>query len=128
MVNQDMEEGKIYCAHCDKEMKLVVLPRYEFEEGVLLHRVQGYTCPSCRQLFFTSEQAKEMEVRTNELKEYTFGFKRKVTVSGRSLVLGIPSELAEHVHLTSGTEVKIVPISNDSFLVRKTPRRALASS
>ncbi len=120
MVKQKMEEGKLYCAQCEQEMKQVIVPHYEFEEGVTLHRVQGYQCASCNQLFFTQEQAKEMEVRTNELKEYTFGFKRKVTISGRSLVLGIPVELAEHVQLKQGTIVKIVPISNDSFLVRKT--------
>ncbi len=114
-----MEEGKMYCAHCDEEMKLVILPNYEFEEGVTLHTVRSYKCPRCKQLFFTEVQAKEMEARTNELKEYTFGFKRKVTISGRSLVLGIPVELAEHIHLEQGTEVKIVPVSNDGFMVRK---------
>ncbi|MBI2669299.1 hypothetical protein HYX14_05655 [Candidatus Woesearchaeota archaeon] len=109
----------ILCAKCDKEMRLVSIPQYEFEEGLPLHHVQGYKCQTCAQLFFTEEQAKEMEMRTDELKEYAFGFQRKVTISGRSLVVGIPAELAEHIHLKPGTPVKILPISNDGFLVRK---------
>lgn len=116
---KQLEEGKIYCVHCDKEMKPVSLPSYEFEEGFTLHTVSGYKCSTCQKVFFTEEQAKEMEARTEEMKEYTFGFKRRVGVSGKSLVVTIPSELAEHIHINQGTEVKILPVSNDSFLVRK---------
>jgi|SRR3989338_1984446 len=119
MAKLNLEEGKIYCAQCDKEMNQVILPHYEFEEGVDLHRVQAYKCHSCNNLFFTEEQAKELEARTNELKEYSFGFKKKLTISGRSLVLNIPVELADHAHLKAGTPVKIVPLSNERFLVRK---------
>lgn len=115
----NLEENKIYCVKCDEAMKLVSLPSYEFEEGTPLHNVQGYKCFRCGKLFFTEAQAKEMEARTNELKEYTFGFRRKVTISGKSLVIGIPSELAEHAKITSGTPVKILPISNEGFIVRK---------
>ena len=114
-----LEEGKIYCARCDEEMKLAVLPQYEFEEGITLHSVQGYKCSSCNKVFFSVEQAQELEARTEELKECTFGFKRKVMISGRSLVVGIPVELAEHVHLKAGTAVKILPVSNEGFLVKK---------
>jgi len=35
------------------------------------------------------------------------------------MVLGIPAELAEHTHLRPGMTVKIFPVSNDGFIVRK---------
>lgn len=114
-----LEQGKIYCVKCDEDMKNVSIPSYEFEEGIPLHNVQGYKCIKCQQLFFTEEQAQGMKARTDELKEYSFGFRRKITISGRSLALGIPLELAQHIHIKPGTPVKIVPVSNDSFLVRK---------
>ncbi len=114
-----LQEGKIYCARCDEEMKLVILPRYEFEEGITLHSLPGYKCSSCNKNFFTEEQAQEMAARTEELKGSIFSFKRKVLISGRSLVVGIPVELADHIHLKAGTAVKILPVSNDGFLVKK---------
>lgn len=113
-----LTEG-IFCAKCDVEMKLGVLPRYEFDEGFPLHNVQAYQCPKCNNVFFTEEQAHEMEARTSELKEYTFGFERKVTISGKSLVVGIPSELADHLHIKQGQKVRIIPIAKDGFMIRK---------
>ncbi len=106
-----------YCAKCNVESKLGVVPQYE--DGFPLHNVQAYICPKCDNVFFTEEQAHEMKARTKELKEYSFGFQRKVTISGKSLVVGIPAELADHLHLKKGQKVKIVPVANDSFLIRK---------
>jgi len=114
-----MKENVIYCAKCDLEMKEVLLPKYEFEEGFPLHNVNAYRCYDCGKIFFTEKQAKEMESRANELMGYRFGFERKLTISGRSLVLGIPSELAEQLKLKRGQKVKIFPISKEGFLIKK---------
>ena len=60
-----------------------------------------------------------MEARTNELRKYSFGFERKLTVSGRSLVLGIPIEIVEQLKLKQGQKVKIFPLSKEGFVMRK---------
>ncbi|MDP4012428.1 MAG: hypothetical protein Q8R00_02375 [Candidatus Nanoarchaeia archaeon] len=109
----------ISCAKCNKEMILGTLSKYEFEEGYPLHNVQVFQCPKCNKNFFTESQANEMEVRTSELKEYTFGFERKVTISGKSLVVGIPSELADHLQIKKGQKVRVIPIAKDGFMVKK---------
>lgn len=114
-----LDEGKIYCAKCEEEMRLIFLPKYEYEEGLPLHNVQSYKCMNCGNLFFTEEQAKEMEARTSELREYQFGFDRKVTLSGKSLVVGIPSELASHLKIKQGTKVKVIPLATEGFMIRK---------
>jgi phage FluMu protein Com len=113
-----MKDG-IYCAKCNVESKLSVLSKYEYEEGTPLHNVQAYVCPKCKDIFFTEEQAHEMEARTQELREYSFGFERKVGVSGTSLVVGIPSELADHLKIKQGQKVRIIPIAKDGFMIRK---------
>lgn len=113
-----MKDG-LFCAKCDVEMKLVVLPKYEFEEGYLLHNVHAYQCSKCNKTFFTEEQANELELRTKEVKEYGFGFLRKITISGKSLVVGIPAELAEHLHIKQGQKVKVIPIAREGFMIKK---------
>jgi len=105
-----------YCAKCNIEMRLGVVPKYEYTEGIPLYNVQAYLCPKCDNVFFTEEQADEMEARTEELKKRTFAFLRKVAVSGKSLVIGIPSELAEHLRIKQGQKVKILPSSNGFFV------------
>ena len=114
-----MKEQVFYCETCDKEMKLVLLKHYAFEEGIPLTHVPAYRCSKCHDFFFTEQQAKNMEQKTNQLKKHVFAFQRKVTLSGKSLVVGIPSELAEHLHLKQGTPVKILPVAKDRFLVKK---------
>lgn len=120
MDNTNSMKGNIfYCATCDTEMKLVLLKNYAFEEGIPLAHVPAYRCPKCHDFFFTEQQAKTMEQKTNQLKKHIFSFQRRVTLSGKSLVVGIPSELAEHLHLKQGTPVKILPVAKDRFLVQK---------
>lgn len=114
-----MKENAIYCAKCDEEMKEVLLPKYEYEEGLPLHNVAGWRCHSCGKIFFTEAQAKEMEARTNEIKEYQFGFERKITISGKSLVVTIPQEVAQHLGMKAGHIVKLFPIAREGFLIKK---------
>ena len=84
-----------------------------------MHNVSAFRCNKCGKIFFTESQTKNMKNRTNELKEYTFGFERKVLMSGKSLVVGIPSELADHLHLKQGERVKVFPIADEGLMIRK---------
>jgi len=113
----EMKDG-IYCGKCDTQMKLTVLDSYEYEESIPLKNVKAYLCSKCGNFTFTEKQAHAMRDRTDKLKEETFGFQRKVTISGKSLVIGIPSELADHLHIKQGQKVKIFPLSKDAFIVR----------
>lgn len=119
MVTKQMKENAIYCAKCDEEMKLVLLPKYEYEEGLPLHNVGAYRCNSCGKIFFTEAQAKDLEARTHEIKEYQFGFERKITISGKSLVVTIPYEIANHLNMKAGQMVKLFPIAKEGFLIKK---------
>ena len=100
-------------------MQEVLLPKYEYEEGQTLHNVSTFRCNKCGRIFFTEDQAQQMKIRARELKEYTFGFERKVILSGKSLVVGIPAELAEHLKIGQGQKVKVYPLANEGLIVRK---------
>lgn len=114
-----MKEGCYYCAKCKVVMNPGFLSRYEYEEGIPLHHVSTLICSKCGKYFFTEEQAHAMRDRTREIKEYTFGFERKVTISGKSLVVGIPSELANHLHIKKGQKVRIIPVASEGILIKK---------
>ncbi len=116
---KQMKENVPYCVPCDKEMHEVLLPKYEYEEGMVLHNVLSYRCNACGHVFFTEKQARDMKSRTHDLKEYTFGFERKVILSGKSLVVSIPHELADHLSIRQGQKLKIYPVANEGLLVRK---------
>ena len=119
MVNEKNKAERIYCARCDVEMKETIIPEYEYLEGYPLQNVRAFKCDKCKNIFFTEEQAKEMQIRTKEIKEHVFGFERKVTVSGKSLVVSIRHELAEHLKIKQGARLKLVPLAKDGFIVQK---------
>lgn len=100
-------------------MTIGILDTYEYFEGVPLHHVPAYLCPTCDNTYFTREQSKDMQAKTKEIQAHSFGFERKVLTSGSSLVVGIPNELAEHLKLKKGQKVRILPVADDGFLVRK---------
>ncbi len=60
-----------------------------------------------------------MERDTEKIKHNQFFFDKKVSVCGKSLAVGIPSELVKHVNLKKGTKVKIIPLTKNSFKVMK---------
>jgi len=117
MVRQ-MKESKIYCTKCDEPMEEVLLPNYEYVEGYPLRNVLAYKCYKCGDIFFTETQVKEMETRTKSIREHIFGFERKVTVSGKSLAITIPHELAKHIGIKQGQKIKIIPVANEGFMIR----------
>jgi len=113
----DMKEGKWYCAKCKVEMKKTILDTYEYVEGIPIHDVEGYRCSKCDELFFTEKQADKMERMTKKQKEHMFMFVRKVSYSGRSLIITIPEDLATHLDIERGQKVKIMPMDKKGFLV-----------
>ncbi len=115
---EKLKEGW-HCAHCNVEMKLGIVPEYEYLEGCPLKNVEAYQCSKCDNVFFTEEQAREMKTKTKEIMDRTFSFERKVTISGKSLVVGIPSELAAHLHIKKGQKVRIIPVASEGILIKK---------
>ncbi|MEK6960028.1 MAG: hypothetical protein AABX47_02570 [Nanoarchaeota archaeon] len=117
-----MARGKIKdgwcCVKCDLPMESVLLPRYEYEIGCPLHDVEALKCKKCGEVFFTEDQAHAMRDRTEELKEFSFGFVRTVTLSGKSLVVCVPSELADQLKMKQGQKVRIIPIAREGFMVK----------
>ena len=114
-----MKENIIYCANWNIEMKEVFLSKYEYVKGFPLKDVKAYKCDKCDEIYFSEEQAKILKAKTRDLKESVFGFIRKVTISGRSLVISIPKELAEHMKIKQGEKVKVMPIEKEGFMVSK---------
>ena len=112
-----MKEGKWYCAKCDVEMKKSILDSYEYEEEIPLHDVRCYKCPKCGEIFFTEKQADRMEEETEKLKEQMFVFIRKVGYSGKSLTINIPEDIASHLKVEKGQEVRIRPLNKKGFFV-----------
>lgn len=105
------------CMQCNEEAKEVVLDVYEYEEGIPLRNVKAYECPKCGEFIFTEDQVEDMERRTDMIKAEMFGFKRKVTISGRSLVINIPEDLVRHMNIEKGKKVKIIPAGKKRFIV-----------
>lgn len=110
---------KIYCANCNILMQKSILSEYEYLVGLPLKNIPTYKCPRCKQIFFTEKQSASMERKSQAMEQSRFGFERKITISGKSLAVTIPSELAEHLMLKQGSKVKIMPLSNETILVKK---------
>ncbi len=109
--------GKIICKKCNIEAKEVVLDSYEYEEGIPLRNINTYECPNCKEFIFNEDQVEEMEKKTDMIKSEMFAFNRKVTISGRSLVINIPEDLVKHMNILKGNMVKIIPAGKKRFIV-----------
>lgn len=108
------------CSKCRVNAKKIVLDKYEYIEGIPLHNVEGYQCPKCKELFFDEKQAEAMDKASEEIKAHAFAFNRRITISGRSLVINLPEDLAKHMNLAKGEMIKLQPLDHKRFLVELT--------
>ncbi len=106
----------ILCGKCEEEMEEVILPKYEFEEGIVLENVRAMRCPQGH-ITFTEDQALEMEHRTDDINQRAFRFVRSVSKSARSLVIRIPADLAKHMGLHENSKVEMIPVGKKRFIV-----------
>lgn len=111
------KEGAIYCGRCDKEMKIVTLPSYEYADGILLENVECNKCFNCSNLVFTEEQAEKMERRTKRIERETFALERKLTVSRKCITLNLPADIVRQLKLSKGQKVNIKPLSAKKILL-----------
>ena len=110
---------RIMCTKCNEKMNKAVLDKYEYVRGFPLYNAPAYQCQKCNNLFFTEKMVKDMEQRTKELKLHAFGFERAIAVSGKGLVLRMPSDLVSHLKLKEGESVKIIPVDHKGFVVER---------
>lgn len=117
---------KMICTKCKEEAKKVVLDSYEHEKGIELKDVGAYACPKCREFVFTQKQMEEIEKRTDAIKVHKFHFDRKITISGRSLVLNFPEDVVRHMKLVKGMTARLTPIDDKQLLIEiKDTKKAL---
>ena len=109
--------GTMTCTKDGVEATEVVLESYEYEEGIPLHNVPAHECPACGEFIFTEAQVDEMERKTDMMKSEMLAFERKVTVSGRSLVINLPEDLVRHMNIIKGQKVRIMPAGKRKFVV-----------
>ena len=108
---------RLVCKKCKEVAEKTVLSRYEAEKGIVLEDVDAYECPKCGEFVFTEEQIEEIEKRVEAIKTHRFSFKRKITISGRSLVINIPEDMVRHMKIHKGKITKLTPLDDKRFLV-----------
>lgn len=105
------------CTKCKEEVKRTIIDRYEHEKGIVLEKVEAFECPKCHEFVFTEKQIEEVERRAELIKVHRFSFERKITISGRSLVINIPEDMARHMKLSKGKKAMLTPMDDKRFLV-----------
>ena len=109
--------ANLVCTKCNKKVKEVILPVYEHERGIPLKNVKAFQCPKCNEFVFDEKQVEEIEKRTETIKVHKFAFERKLTVSGRSLVINLPEDIVRHMKLSKGVKARLIPLDDKKLLL-----------
>lgn len=113
-----MQESKSVevCANCKSKMKKKMI-RLDLPRGSVM--VEGYKCPKCREEIFTHEQALKGEQLAMEKGVWGKGLwlERKVTTVGNSPAVVIPKDIARHLQIKKGKEIKI-GIVEDEIVIK----------
>lgn len=109
--------SRLVCKKCGIEAEKTILPAYEHEEGIVLRDVEAFACPSCSEFVFDEKQILEVERRTRLVGAHRFAFDRKITVSGRSLVVNLPEDIVRHFKLAKGQKARLVPVGDKKIVL-----------
>ncbi len=85
--------------------------------GVDLGTFEAEVCDACGETFFPAASVDRIQARAKELGLWGLATKVKVTRSGNSLVVRIPSSLAKYLKLKSGQEVLVAPEKNNRLVL-----------
>lgn len=87
----------------------------EFE--ISLGKFKASVCNSCGNIFFDSETAKKIQIKSKGAGLFGLAKKTKVAQVGNSLAIRVPKEISDFTKLRKGEEVKITPKSNKQILI-----------
>ncbi len=57
------------------------------------------------------------DVSVDNITKKSLPFERKVSYSGKSLIITVPEDLAKHMHIDKSKHVRIFPVDEKKFLV-----------
>ena len=83
--------------------------------------VEGYECPKCGEEIFTHEQALKGEEVAMEKNAWgsSLWLERKVTTIGNSPAVVIPKDIARHLRIKKGKEIKIALVKDEIVIKSK---------
>ena len=79
------------------------------EIGIKLGKFKAQVCKKFGEIFFDSETAERIQLKSKELGLFGLARKAKVAEIGNSIAIRVPKRLAEFVGLKKGQEVLITP-------------------
>ncbi len=89
------------------------MTRLDLPRGFVM--VEGYECTNCGEEIFTHEQA--MKGEETSMKKDVWGkglwLERKVTTIGNSPAVVIPKDIARHLRIKKGKEIRIALIKDE---------------
>lgn len=103
------------CIMCKGILEKKLVDYSEF--GVSLGKFKGAVCCSCGEVFFDSEIAKKIQIKSKELGLFGLAKRTKVAQVGNSLAIRIPKEIAAFTKLKKEKEVRILPKSPHEFII-----------
>ena len=109
-------KGEVRCLVCGKGY----LKPAEVEQkmcGIGLGTYEGEVCGNCGETFLKGSEMDRAETRARELGLWGLEKKVKIGKSGNSLIVRIPSRIADFPHLQPGREVFLSPEGKNRLVV-----------
>lgn len=103
-----MVKNKEKCPICEKG-NLIKTKEEHFHQGINLGFYPAEKCSSCGEVFTEGKYMQEIEKKAKEKGIWGLGKRTKVTVSGNSLAIRIPKEIADYLKIKKDKNVYIHP-------------------
>jgi len=116
------------CPICGGEVKKIETSLSLFNGNIQINPILGFECNKCNEIFIDEEESRRIDSLTNtkyyreaidNIRKYQLRLRRRVSYSGRSLVIRIPKDIERVLSIKEGEEVEIYPEGKDKIIIEK---------
>ena len=103
---------------CGAKMKGIRTELELFDGSVTVRDVEAWRCPKCKEDLFTSGQGdKVREKLVGVLPVQAFHVRKKVAKVGNSIMIPVPKDIADFLHLGKDSELELTVKSGHRLIV-----------
>jgi len=103
------------CVLCNGKLKNKIVDYKIY--GKSIGKFKALVCDSCGEEWFDEETAKKIEEKEKKLNLFGLSRETKISYSGNSLIIRIPTKLAKFMELKKETNVIIYPEDKNKLCV-----------
>ena len=116
------------CPICEGKIEERKIQLSLFNGKIQINPITAFECKKCNEVFIDEDESKRIDRITRlepyhsqieEMRKHQFRLRRKIGLSGRTLIVRIPKDIQKIISFKEGEEIEIYPEGKNKIIIEK---------